>query len=81
MAFAYFLTIAVSAPALPTFCNQLMSPTGSSEVNVLGNSRYGTMTAIDQLFTFLFVGFWGTISDHVGRKVRTRDRGGPLLYR
>ena len=68
VSFLYFLSIAMTAPALPAFCNSLFSAGGEDKVNSRGVSLYGTFTSIDQLFTFLFVGFWGAVSDHVGRK-------------
>lgn len=41
---------------------------GADLVNSRGVNLYGLSTSIDQLFTFLFVGFWGAWSDVIGRK-------------
>jgi len=54
------------ASILPRFL--IYGPGGADLVNSRGVNLYGLCTSIDQLFTFLFVGFWGAWSDLIGRK-------------
>jgi len=68
ISFLYYVSIALTAPALPAFCNALFAAPGTDTVNPQGASLHGLFSSVDQLFTFLFVGFWGALSDEVGRR-------------
>lgn len=66
--FAYFLSVALTAVAMPSFCNQLANADGSTAVSSAGIDLKGTFESVDQLMTFLFDPVWGAVSDAVGRK-------------
>ena len=68
ISFLYFLSVAVTTAALPAFCNSLFTANGVDKVNRQGVNLHGLFSSVDQLFTFLFVGMWGSLSDRVGRK-------------
>jgi DHA1 family tetracycline resistance protein-like MFS transporter len=65
---AYFLSVALTAPAMPALCNSIANPDGSTKVSAAGIDLKGTLESVDQLMTFLFDPLWGAVSDHVGRK-------------
>ncbi|KAJ1627912.1 major facilitator superfamily domain-containing protein [Pavlovales sp. CCMP2436] len=66
--FAYFLSVALTAPAMPALCNSLANADSSTRVSAAGVTLMGTFQSVDQLMTFLFDPLWGAVSDHVGRK-------------
>ncbi|KAG8464807.1 hypothetical protein KFE25_010175 [Diacronema lutheri] len=65
---AYFLSVALTAPAMPGLCNSLANADGSTRVSPAGVDLKGTFESVDQLMTFFFDPLWGAVSDHVGRK-------------
>lgn len=64
--FGYYMSVALTAPALPSYCNQIVA--GRDTVTAEGVSLYGLFSTIDQLFTFAFTPIWGSLSDVYGRK-------------
>ena len=60
--------MAVTTAALPAFCNSMFTAAGVDQVNRKGVDLHGLFSSVDQLFTFLCVGMWGSLSDRVGRK-------------
>lgn len=65
---AYFLSVALTAPAMPGLCNSIANADGSTKVSPGGVDLKGTFESVDQLMTFFFDPLWGAVSDHVGRK-------------
>mmetsp|Transcript_62887 Transcript_62887/g.144133 ORF Transcript_62887/g.144133 Transcript_62887/m.144133 type:complete len:494 (+) Transcript_62887:46-1527(+) len=66
--FFYFLSIALTAPAMPSMANKMINKDGSTRVSPEGVSLYGTMASVDQIFTVMFTKLWGSLSDVHGRK-------------
>lgn len=67
-AWSYFLSLALTAPAMPAFCNSFMNEDDSTRVTPAGVSFKGSLESVDQLLTFFFEPLWGAVSDHAGRK-------------
>ena len=66
--FLYFMSVALSSSSLPAMVNIFSNADGTAAVHGGGARLYGSLVTIDQLFTFLFVGLWGTLSDAYGRR-------------
>jgi DHA1 family tetracycline resistance protein-like MFS transporter len=65
---SYFLSVALTAPAMPALCNSIANADGSTKVSAAGIDLKGSFESVDQLMTFFFDPMWGAVSDHVGRK-------------
>jgi len=64
----YFLSAALTTPAMPRFVNSIANADGSTAVSQAGVELKGTFESVDQLMTFLFDPIWGVVSDRVGRR-------------